>query len=213
MTLQNLLDIGRAMVVADSQAQTMEEQCERATVNQVNKPRARVKFRNRHRGRSNGQTKHKGTASAASATETTCIYCGGSYPHPIKCPAKGKQCNYCNKPDHFKPVCYSKLKAGAKGSNSTKREKTQIVRELDLESLSSTDDEYVYAINSNKGPKQNLRINGTYCTFLLDTCVSVNIFDEATNSKIGKLVLETNGSSRLMPYGGNIPLDVIGTCV
>lgn len=77
MTLQNLLDIGRAMVVADSQAQTMEEQCERATVNQVNKPRARVKFRNRHRGRSNGQTKHKGTASAASATETTCIYCGG----------------------------------------------------------------------------------------------------------------------------------------
>lgn len=40
MTLQNLMDIGRAMEVADSQAQTMEEQCERATVNQVNKPRA-----------------------------------------------------------------------------------------------------------------------------------------------------------------------------
>lgn len=31
MTLQNLMDIGRAMEVADSQAQTMEEQCERAT--------------------------------------------------------------------------------------------------------------------------------------------------------------------------------------
>lgn len=192
MTLQNLMDIGRAMEVADSQAQTMEEQCERATVNQVNKPRASVKFGNRHRGRSNGQPKHKGTASTAPATKTMCRYCGGSYPHPIKCPAKGKRCNYCNKLDYFENVCYSKLKAGEKGSNSTKHEKTQIVRELDLESLSSTDDEYLYTINSNKGPKQNLRINGTYCTFLLDTGACVNILYEATYSKIEKPVLETN---------------------
>lgn len=54
-TLQNLIDIGQAMKVANSQAQAIEEQCEKAAVNQVNKQRWRVKFGNRHRGRSNGQ--------------------------------------------------------------------------------------------------------------------------------------------------------------
>lgn len=51
------MDIGRAMEVADLQAQTMEEQWERAAVNQVNKPRARVKFGNRYRGTVNSNTK------------------------------------------------------------------------------------------------------------------------------------------------------------
>lgn len=69
------------------------------------------------------------------------------------------------------------------------KRKPKIVRELDLESMSSTD--VNYTINSNKGPKQTLEINGTYYTFLLDIGASENILDKATYSKIGKPVLET----------------------
>lgn len=62
------------MEVTDSLTQTIEEQYERAAVNQVTKPCARIKFRNRPRMMAKGQPKYKGTA--ASATETTCNYCG-----------------------------------------------------------------------------------------------------------------------------------------
>lgn len=44
MTLQNLMDVGRAMEVAELQAQTMEEQCERS-VNVMNKPKINSKHR------------------------------------------------------------------------------------------------------------------------------------------------------------------------
>lgn len=62
-----------------------------------------------------------------------------------------------------------------KGSNSTNtnKRKPKIVRELDLKGMSST--AVIYTINSNKGPKQTLKINGTYYTFLLDIGASVNI--------------------------------------
>lgn len=41
------MDLERAMEVADSQIQTMEEHCERAAVNKDYKPRARMKFGNK----------------------------------------------------------------------------------------------------------------------------------------------------------------------
>ncbi|KAJ1213895.1 hypothetical protein NDU88_001525 [Pleurodeles waltl] len=31
--------------------------------------------------------------------------CGGSYPHQEPCPANGKRCSTCNKPNHFAKVC------------------------------------------------------------------------------------------------------------
>ncbi|XP_061193203.1 uncharacterized protein K02A2.6-like [Saccostrea echinata] len=160
MTLQNLMDLDRAMEVAETQAQTMEEQSERA-VNFVNKPC--VKFKNRQSEKPKGQSK---CTAVSAAVANTCRNCGGPYPHTAECPAKGKQCRYCKK----------------------------------LITL------------RNKGPKQCLKVNGTYCDFLLDTGASVNILDEATYLKLGQPRLETNGS-KLMPYGGNAPLDVIGSCL
>ncbi|XP_061170050.1 uncharacterized protein K02A2.6-like [Saccostrea echinata] len=205
MTLQNLMDLGRAMEVAETQAQTMEEQSERA-VNFVNKPR--VKFKNRQSEKPKGQSK---CTAVSAAVANTCRNCGGPYPHTAECPAKGKQCRYCKKLNHFEKVCRSKKSNGAKGSYP-KKHKTRVVRELDVENMSSTDEEYLYTINCSKGPKQCLKVNGTYCDFLLDTGASVNILDEATYLKLGQPRLETNGS-KLMPYGGNAPLDVIGSCL
>jgi hypothetical protein len=35
----------------------------------------------------------------------TCYNCGGVFPHTSPCPAKGKLCHTCNKPNHFQKCC------------------------------------------------------------------------------------------------------------
>jgi hypothetical protein len=40
----------------------------------------------------------------------SCRNCGGQFPHTIKCPAKGKTCNFCKKHNHCRKVCRSRLK-------------------------------------------------------------------------------------------------------
>ena len=147
MTLQNLMDLGRAMEVAESQAQTMEEQCERA-VNTVNK--SKLNFRHRRTPRNpKGQIKNK----AGAASNITCRNCGGPYPHAAECPAKDKECHYCKKLNHFEKVCKSKKRGGKR--NYSRTSKASAVRELDVDhDQSSTDDEYLYTINCRKGPKQ-----------------------------------------------------------
>ena len=40
-----------------------------------------------------------------------CRNCGGTFPHKeFPCPAKGKECNLCKKPNHFASVCRSSVK-------------------------------------------------------------------------------------------------------
>ena len=46
----------------------------------------------------------------------------------------------------------------------------------------------------------------------MDTGASVNILDEASYLKIGRPKLE-NDSAKLIPYGSDTSLDVIGTCL
>ena len=40
-----------------------------------------------------------------------CRNCGGTFPHKdCPCPANGRECNLCKKPNHFTSVCRSALK-------------------------------------------------------------------------------------------------------
>jgi hypothetical protein len=50
-----------------------------------------------------GRSKKQATGSSANS-KGDCGYCGYSHP-PRKCPAWGKVCDNCNKPNHFKSVC------------------------------------------------------------------------------------------------------------
>ena len=49
-----------------------------------------------------------------------CKYCGTEHP-PRQCPAYGKICNACKKPNHFSSVCRSKHKEDHKGSSNSKQ--------------------------------------------------------------------------------------------
>jgi hypothetical protein len=45
------------------------------------------------------------TSTGNPAANTACRSCGGACANPSLCPARGKTCSYCQKPNHFARVC------------------------------------------------------------------------------------------------------------
>ena len=71
--------------------------------------------------------------------QKTCRNCGGQHPHKTVCPASGKTCNYCKKPNHFKTVC-NKLK---------RKQQVKVVSDdKSAETDSDDTDDYCYTINT-----------------------------------------------------------------
>ena len=116
-SLTDILELGRSLELSDKYAATIDEEAvnviesrkshgdttrgRRATHNpDTPAPKSRQFSRNRQQRQS---------------CQKTCRNCGGEYPHNSSCPAKGKNCNYCRKENHFKSVCL-KLKS-RKGSS------------------------------------------------------------------------------------------------
>ena len=204
MTLAKLLDLGRALEASESQAQTMEAHSERSMVSEgvhaVDK---------RKRDRIVKPTaRQRDSKPRENSRETQCRYCGGTYPHTSSCPAKGKTCHFCKKPNHFQKMCKKKRQTK---QLSVKKPVHEVNVQVDSQNIDG--DDYLYSINCNKSPKQTLQVNGVTCRFLLDTGASVNVLDEATYQKLGKPFLERSDTPRLVPYGGGKRLKVAGSCV
>jgi len=77
--LEQLLVIGRSMEMAEQQAKAMVTE----EINKIKTKKPRDKSQ-------------------------LCWFCGKEYPHKGACPAKGKSCNNCGKPNHFEKVCRQK---------------------------------------------------------------------------------------------------------
>ena len=108
-SLSEIVAVGRMLEQADMQAQAMEKSEVNALPRKPPPQQAQPyhkqgysTFRNRSSATSQA---HKGTRSAT----TTCGNCGGHYPHDGQCPAAGKTCNLCRKPNHFATVCRSSI--------------------------------------------------------------------------------------------------------
>ena len=70
--------------------------------------------------------------------------CGGNLPHTGACPAKGKICHYCYKPNHFISMCRKlKKKENVHGVSKGGDNAASVSTQYD----SSTEDEYCYSIN------------------------------------------------------------------
>ena len=88
-TLQEALEFARAQEIADSQATRIERGVKnpKPAVDEVYETRVTTKT-------------HESTKK--------CFFCGGKFPHQggrTKCPAWGKECKICNKPNHFAKCC------------------------------------------------------------------------------------------------------------
>lgn len=97
MNLKTLIDLGRAFEVADTQAETMEAQNERNNINAVRKPP------NKQRGRTPKQREH--AFKSENTCDQPCGNCGITHARTAVCPAKGQQCRFCKKLNHFQRMC------------------------------------------------------------------------------------------------------------
>jgi hypothetical protein len=102
------------------------------------------------------------------ASANTCRKCGYEFPHRDKlCPATGKTCNECKKPNHFACCCLAP--------------KFQHVKEVSDNTSSSlqfdSEEEYLYNITvknigklkGSKTPKPQIKVNDKTITATIDT--------------------------------------------
>lgn len=211
-SLKEILELGRSLEMVDKQAAAIEDEA----VNTIKNPRFQKQTTNRK------PDMHKSTPTSrnANAKKTTqtpqkppnaCLRCGGKYPHETTCPAMGKICNYCKKPNHFKSVCFKlKRKDQVKLLSQDNPEMT--------ESNDESDDDYCYSIrnviNNIKTtlPEVSLKLDNVKASLLIDTGSTVNVIDEKMYNQLGKPKLQKGTKPSLYPYGNNSPLHVLGQC-
>jgi len=107
LTLNQLIDIGRAMETSERQLRSIEGATSRLTITD-NQPVATIR-------RAAGRNRHQPTAtprppSSSATSSTTCRNCGGRFPHPggrSTCPAFGATCSSCFRKGHYWRLCRS----------------------------------------------------------------------------------------------------------
>lgn len=125
-----------------------------------------------------------------------CKNCGNKTHEKGTCPAKGKQCNFCRKWNHFSKVCR------AKGVNDISCDEDQ--DELLVESVDSNISNGMVFAEICVGPK-NTPIN-----FKIDTGSQVNILPFSEFQKLGIKTALKKSNLRLTAYNGT-PLKSMGT--
>ncbi|GFN77287.1 ribosomal protein l15 [Plakobranchus ocellatus] len=126
-------------------------------------------------------------------TNSRCRDCGGPFPHSTSCPAKGKACLNCKKPNHFAKVCRSK-----------KAEVKQITE-------GSSETEEIFTLRSSKKvPTTSVVINNQNISFIIDTGASVNVITEATYNNMKKKPQLKPSSTVIYGYKAVQKLPVLG---
>ena len=122
----------------------------------------------------------------------SCSKCGTF--HPVRqCPAYGKICHSCNKPNHFKTVCKSKNNVEQKPRQHIRKgqHKMKRVHCVNDDASSSYDEEELFIgmvkadkyMNADEWSAQ-LKINGKNLKFKLDTGADCNVISEALFAQI-----------------------------
>lgn len=162
LDLQDLLEFGRIHDTEDTQAPLLDSNAHRQSpqtndsINAVN-----------NRNKKNFKCKK-------------CFNCGNKYPHESSiCPAKGKTCKKCKKPNNFAKVCKTKM------TDKTRKEKVNCVNDCvdDSDSCSDNEIQTIFAIETKTGRKKkkaryvDLSLLNTQMIFKIDTEAEINIID------------------------------------
>ena len=233
-TLKQLLDKARSMEAAERQVKTIESGTTVASSSvaavRVQQPRRQQPTQSYRRHAYNDNTR------ADDAPTQTCRNCGGPYPHAggrescDSCPAFGKSCNFCSKPNHFSKVCRSRQasqQAPTTPSTRAPPPKAQArprrVRHIqqdpehDESHAVSPDavnhgDDLVFSIGDqkHKQPTATVKVNGTFIRFIIDTGASVNIIEESVFSKLSNKPPLQRAPSSIYAYGSKTPMTTLG---
>jgi len=216
MTLEKILSKARAIEASETQAKGMEDSVAQSSVN----PLESVKHIR------SGQHPRRPAQSRPQPKTNQCRQCGLSWPHTKSpCPARGKTCNSCGKPNHFAKMCLTGRKtAPAHGQRGPKRTAPNRRSQLNQvstapkqqEEESSSDDEYIFTLGREPGkmkvPETNVEINGVKMKMMIDTGASTDILDEAAFQKMNQTqpIKLTEDTCRMFAYGSQSQLRVLG---
>ena len=135
-----------------------------------------------------------------------CYFCGGDYSPSHKCPAKGKICSNCEKPNHFAKVC----KSSKKVVNVINQRHQTNEHQPD-----SNDELFIDTINMNKGDDQpyvKLIINEHISiTFKIDTGAQANIIPETFFNTL-KPRPKVNKTLQILTNFGGQKIPTLGVC-
>ena len=128
--------------------------------------------------------------------KTTCRNCGGTFPHPSSrpCPAKGKTCLNCKKPNHFAKVCRSLKRADVK----------QVAED-------NSDSDGVFTLQSGKKvPTTTVMINNHAIKFVVDTGASVNVITNTAYKALSPRPKLSPSSTSVYSYNTKEKLPILG---
>nr|XP_054763090.1 uncharacterized protein K02A2.6-like [Lytechinus pictus] len=198
LTLEQTVTIVRAAEAATAHASEISKSA--ATTSDVH-------YVNRHQP----NRKPKGKPHQQSKSKV-CRNCGDKYPHSDQCPAQGKTCSFCKKPNHFAKMCRSKLKQAEVNVMDQMSQQPSSQPQL---AQDSTSEDYLFALGSSDESNQLLRvsvlINNVMTSVVIDTGASVNIMSKETFNTISQQELLLEPTDRqVYAFGANSPIDVLG---
>ena len=204
--LDDLLDHGRSLELSEQQAAGME-QTDTASVNVIQQNWRPSQYTGRGKPSNN------------------CRNCGGQYPHEGDCPARGKDCKACGRMNHFARQCRSRQQEPTRGREPKdeerekgKQHRRKVYNVTSTEqnggyNSSSSDEKYVFIINSNSGnmqPQTCIKLNGTKISALIDSGAAVNIISESVFNTMTPRPQLTTVSVKIYPYGCTNSLPIAG---
>ena len=197
LTLEKTVDICRATEHSKAQAKSLQSDGTAETVEVIKDGRRKANITRREKAR-----------RQQSSEQTNCGNCGRQH-EPRACPAYGKRCNHCGKPNHFSTVCRSKQ---AQPTN---------IKDIEYSGEDSDSDFGIDGLSvdsmNESGSEEHvwLSINNKRMQLKLDTGAEANVltkkdFDKAVPKKQrASKMRETK--AKLTAYGGH-DIPTLGKC-
>ena len=224
ITLEQLLDRGRAVETSERQAKGIEASDPEPSANALRTP-SRHRPRQYEKSRDKRQASHKGNErETGHESGQSCFNCGNSYPHPggmKSCPAQGKRCSSCGKDNHYSRLCLSSGSGSEKkvprGKPRHRRQRHHASALDDPESDSGPESDFTFtlgacvAVNQRKTPSTTVTVQGSKINFMVDTGASVNILPQRVYKQYASSLPPLQHSTLdVFPYAAKKSLNVMG---
>ena len=179
LSLEQVLKEGRNNELCRAQNADMERVLKKESQSQNNTTQEVNRLYNKPKERSHKKPSSQQTQER-SGSRGTCNFCAGPFPHKggrYGCPAWGKTCSSCSKPNHFAKACKGKKTGQSNRSQGQGHRQKHKVHEVHQQP--SDDEDYLFCITVDCNDEC------TDCN--TNECDSVNIDDTCTDESVNKV--------------------------
>ena len=205
------------MEASSQQAACIERNDQHEEINMIKKPGNRKFESNNYQknqwneGSKNQRSKWQGSSNFNSKVK--CFSCGqeGHIKGSSVCPAKGKICTYCNKPNHFEETCWIKSRENNEVNSWKNNEKhPQKLKSIQIDEYE--EDDYIFKLGNKHHTDVVMNVEGQNMGFLVDSGSWVDVIDKDSFNKLKNEVKAKlyPSKSKIFAYASKSPLSVEG---